>query len=66
MPLFDALSGRGFYCGQGAPEEGAVEQSDIERKNFPIPLHFPRFLPSNKVKGGNKRWDSLRYQVKSG
>ena len=27
-------------------------------------LHFPRFLPSNKVKGGNKRWDSLRYQVK--
>lgn len=29
-------------------------------------LHFPRFLPSNKVKGGNKRWDSLRYQVKSG
>ncbi|MFR6027000.1 MAG: polysaccharide biosynthesis protein [Christensenellales bacterium] len=29
-------------------------------------LHFSSFHPSNGVKGGNKRWNSLRYQVKIG
>ena len=61
------LSLTAFFIADKALEEETVEQSDIEEeKNFPIVLHFPRFLPSNKVKGGNKRWDSLRYQVKSG